>query len=282
MRVFWSRPKSSNAWASLYCCLCWPELLPCGYTHCFGKCNGESPRKGTCLQFCTQIPHTAGEDGFLLHRCLPEGTGVKPFIGTKSLHRKQTKKSNCWINPAHSWSSLLKTLRTSALLFPYSLSSSPGQHLLYHSPKQLPLSSPFSPLAMDNQVMKQGIPHAVIIPSMPPLWTLKVIPSPALPILSWLLLPEITPQSSTGLCVCWNTSEALPFATLHCPLVNLGVVLEKELLNIFKPPHPTPLQTSSQGALALDKQFPHLSQPLIYYNILILYFCLKSFKNCVI
>lgn len=115
--------------------------------------------------------------------------------------KTQTKKWNCWINLAQSWYSWLKILRTSALLFPYSLLP-PGQHLLHHSPKQLPLPSPFSPLAMGSQVMEQDIPHAVIIPSMPPLWALKILMSPALPILSWLLPPEITPPSSTGLCVC--------------------------------------------------------------------------------
>lgn len=72
-KVFWSSPKSSNAWAWLYCCLCWQELLPCGYTHCFAKCNGESLWKGTCVQLCQQTPHTAGADGFLLDRCSPEG-----------------------------------------------------------------------------------------------------------------------------------------------------------------------------------------------------------------
>lgn len=76
-----------------------------------------------------------------------------------------------------------KTSRTSALLFPYSLLP-PSQDLLYHPPKQLPLSSPFSALAMGNQVMRPGITHVVSIPSMPPLWTLKVVQSPAFPILS--------------------------------------------------------------------------------------------------
>lgn len=64
---------------------------------------------------------------------------------------------------------------------------------------------------------------------------------------------------------------------------NLGTVLEKWLLNIYSPLQPTSLQTDSQGALALDRQLLHLSHPLICYNVLILYFCLKKFKKlCVL
>lgn len=206
-RFLWSGPKSSNAWASLHCCLCWPELSACGYTPCFGKHNAEWTLKRdlpSTLQ--TNATHCRSR-WVLTGQVLTRGHQCETFCCYKGLTRKtRTKKSNCWVNPAHSWSSWLKTLNTSALLFPNSLLP-PGQYLLYHSPQQLPLPSPFSPLAMGNQRMKQGIPRVIIpfipiIPSMPPLWTSEIILPPEFSSLSWLLLSEIAPRSSAGLCVC--------------------------------------------------------------------------------